>query len=279
MRRCWQAGVRSSPCRVCRSDARWHAGCGGMGRASSRSTWRPARVRTPRRPSAMPRARSAAPTSSCMPAPRLPHWRRARSRRCPARNGSPPCIAACSRACTSCRASIASSTRRAGRRCSSGPSVALVGAAGLVPLITLAEAQRTLVKSAARQWGRHGMRLNWVGVGGAALRGRAGRGRAAADAGARSAAAGARPRARGGSRGGRRDRLARQRRCARRDRRELQPRRRRLDGAMSRATANCDNDQPARACWTAASPSSPAPAAASAAASRWRSPPPARAWR
>jgi NAD(P)-dependent dehydrogenase (short-subunit alcohol dehydrogenase family) len=46
-----------------------------------------------------------------------------------------------------------------------GPSVALVGVAGLVPLITLAEAQRTLVKSAARQWGRHGMRLNWVGVG------------------------------------------------------------------------------------------------------------------
>jgi NAD(P)-dependent dehydrogenase (short-subunit alcohol dehydrogenase family) len=30
--------------------------------------------------------------------------------------------------------------------------------------MTLAEAQRTLIKSAARQWGRHGMRLNWVGV-------------------------------------------------------------------------------------------------------------------
>jgi NAD(P)-dependent dehydrogenase (short-subunit alcohol dehydrogenase family) len=45
-----------------------------------------------------------------------------------------------------------------------GPSTALVGAAGLVPLITLAEAQRTLVKSAARQWGALGMRLNWVGV-------------------------------------------------------------------------------------------------------------------
>lgn len=45
-----------------------------------------------------------------------------------------------------------------------GPSVALVGAAGLVPLMTLAEGQRALVKSAARQWGRHGMRLNWVGV-------------------------------------------------------------------------------------------------------------------
>jgi len=45
-----------------------------------------------------------------------------------------------------------------------GPSTALVGAAGLVPLLTLAEGQRSLMKSAARQWGRHGMRLNWVGV-------------------------------------------------------------------------------------------------------------------
>jgi NAD(P)-dependent dehydrogenase (short-subunit alcohol dehydrogenase family) len=45
-----------------------------------------------------------------------------------------------------------------------GPSTALVGAARLVPLVTLAEAQRTLVKSAARQWGTLGMRLNWVGV-------------------------------------------------------------------------------------------------------------------
>jgi NAD(P)-dependent dehydrogenase (short-subunit alcohol dehydrogenase family) len=45
-----------------------------------------------------------------------------------------------------------------------GPSTALVGAARLVPLMTLAEAQRTLVKSAARQWGALGMRLNWVGV-------------------------------------------------------------------------------------------------------------------
>ena len=45
-----------------------------------------------------------------------------------------------------------------------GPSTALVGAAGLVPLLTLAEGQRSLVKSAARQWGRHAMRLNWVGV-------------------------------------------------------------------------------------------------------------------
>jgi NAD(P)-dependent dehydrogenase (short-subunit alcohol dehydrogenase family) len=45
-----------------------------------------------------------------------------------------------------------------------GPSTALVGAAQLAPLITLAEAQRTLVKSAARQWGGLGMRLNWIGI-------------------------------------------------------------------------------------------------------------------
>jgi NAD(P)-dependent dehydrogenase (short-subunit alcohol dehydrogenase family) len=47
-----------------------------------------------------------------------------------------------------------------------GPSVALVGAPGLVPLVTLAEAQRTLVKSAARQWSAQGLRLNWIGVSG-----------------------------------------------------------------------------------------------------------------
>jgi NAD(P)-dependent dehydrogenase (short-subunit alcohol dehydrogenase family) len=45
-----------------------------------------------------------------------------------------------------------------------GPSTALVGAPSLVPLMTLAEGQRSLMKSAARQWGHHGMRLNWVGV-------------------------------------------------------------------------------------------------------------------
>ena len=47
-----------------------------------------------------------------------------------------------------------------------GPSASLVGAPGLVALMTLAEGQRTLIKSAARQWGRHGMRLNWVGIAG-----------------------------------------------------------------------------------------------------------------
>ena len=47
-----------------------------------------------------------------------------------------------------------------------GPSPSLVGAPGLVALMTLAEGQRTLIKSAARQWGRHGIRLNWVGIAG-----------------------------------------------------------------------------------------------------------------
>ncbi|WP_022981580.1 SDR family oxidoreductase [Ideonella sp. B508-1] len=47
-----------------------------------------------------------------------------------------------------------------------GPSESLVGASGQVPLMTLAEGQRSLVKSAARQWGCLGIRLNWVGVAG-----------------------------------------------------------------------------------------------------------------
>lgn len=47
-----------------------------------------------------------------------------------------------------------------------GPCESLVGAPGLVPLMTLAEGQRSLMKSAARQWGAAGIRLNWVGVAG-----------------------------------------------------------------------------------------------------------------
>jgi NAD(P)-dependent dehydrogenase (short-subunit alcohol dehydrogenase family) len=46
-----------------------------------------------------------------------------------------------------------------------GPVLSLVGVAGLVPLCTALEAQRTLVKSAARQWGRKGIRVNWVAIG------------------------------------------------------------------------------------------------------------------
>jgi NAD(P)-dependent dehydrogenase (short-subunit alcohol dehydrogenase family) len=46
-----------------------------------------------------------------------------------------------------------------------GPALSLVGAAGLSALSTLLEAQRALVKSAARQWGRLGIRVHWIALG------------------------------------------------------------------------------------------------------------------
>jgi len=45
-----------------------------------------------------------------------------------------------------------------------GPALALAGAPQLVALATALEGQRGLVKSAARQWGRHGITVNWVAV-------------------------------------------------------------------------------------------------------------------
>jgi NAD(P)-dependent dehydrogenase (short-subunit alcohol dehydrogenase family) len=45
-----------------------------------------------------------------------------------------------------------------------GPSLAQCGASGLVALSTLCEAQRGLLKSAARQWGRDGIRAVWIAV-------------------------------------------------------------------------------------------------------------------
>ena len=45
-----------------------------------------------------------------------------------------------------------------------GPSVSLVGAAGLVALSALVEGQRALLKSSARQCGARGLRLNWLAV-------------------------------------------------------------------------------------------------------------------
>ena len=45
-----------------------------------------------------------------------------------------------------------------------GPSLALLGASGLVALTTAAEAQRGLAKSAARQWGSDGIRVVWISV-------------------------------------------------------------------------------------------------------------------
>jgi NAD(P)-dependent dehydrogenase (short-subunit alcohol dehydrogenase family) len=45
-----------------------------------------------------------------------------------------------------------------------GPSLSLVGCAGLAGLVTLCESQRGLVKSLARQWGKHGVTCNWVAL-------------------------------------------------------------------------------------------------------------------
>jgi 3-oxoacyl-[acyl-carrier protein] reductase len=45
-----------------------------------------------------------------------------------------------------------------------GPALSLVGAKQLVALTTASEGQRSLAKSAARQWGKLGITVNWVGV-------------------------------------------------------------------------------------------------------------------
>jgi NAD(P)-dependent dehydrogenase (short-subunit alcohol dehydrogenase family) len=42
------------------------------------------------------------------------------------------------------------------------PTIAMTGAAGLVPYATAMEGQRALVRSAARQWGAQGIRVNCV---------------------------------------------------------------------------------------------------------------------
>ena len=46
-----------------------------------------------------------------------------------------------------------------------GPAFSLVGAPGLCALSTLLEGQRALAKSAARQWGRFGIRVHWIALG------------------------------------------------------------------------------------------------------------------
>jgi len=43
-----------------------------------------------------------------------------------------------------------------------GPAMSLVGARDFVPLVTASEGQRSLVKSAARQWGHLGISVNWL---------------------------------------------------------------------------------------------------------------------
>ena len=45
-----------------------------------------------------------------------------------------------------------------------GPNFSLTGAGGLAALSVLSEGQRAMMKSAARQWGAEGIRLNWLGL-------------------------------------------------------------------------------------------------------------------
>jgi len=45
-----------------------------------------------------------------------------------------------------------------------GPTLGLTGAAELVALSALTEGQRALAKVAARQWGKAGWRVNWLGL-------------------------------------------------------------------------------------------------------------------
>ena len=45
-----------------------------------------------------------------------------------------------------------------------GPTLGHIGGAGISPLCTVLEAQRGMVKSAARQWGERGLTVSWMGV-------------------------------------------------------------------------------------------------------------------
>lgn len=54
--------------------------------------------------------------------------------------------------------------KKSGQLIQIGPSLVLQGANGLVALSTAVEAQRGLAKSAARQWGGDGIRVNWIAV-------------------------------------------------------------------------------------------------------------------
>jgi 3-oxoacyl-[acyl-carrier protein] reductase len=45
-----------------------------------------------------------------------------------------------------------------------GPSLGLVGCAGLAALVALLESQRGLMKALARQWGKHGVTCNWIAL-------------------------------------------------------------------------------------------------------------------
>jgi NAD(P)-dependent dehydrogenase (short-subunit alcohol dehydrogenase family) len=62
------------------------------------------------------------------------------------------------------QAGFAAMRDRGGRIVAVIPTLSLYGAAGLAPLSAAAEGQRLLVKSAARQWGAHGITVNCVAV-------------------------------------------------------------------------------------------------------------------
>jgi len=72
------------------------------------------------------------------------------------------CEAALRTALACAQASFVQLRDRGGRLVFVTPTVGLTGAAGLVPYVTAVEGIRALVKSAARQWGRHGITANCV---------------------------------------------------------------------------------------------------------------------
>ena len=61
-----------------------------------------------------------------------------------------------------CQAAFVEFGDRGGRIVLVTPTVGLTGAAGLAPYATAVEGMRTLAKSAARQWGSHGIAVNCV---------------------------------------------------------------------------------------------------------------------
>lgn len=61
-----------------------------------------------------------------------------------------------------CQAAFAHLKDHGGRIILVTPTAGLVGAAGFVPIATASEGMRSLAKSAARQWGEHGITVNCV---------------------------------------------------------------------------------------------------------------------
>jgi 3-oxoacyl-[acyl-carrier protein] reductase len=61
-----------------------------------------------------------------------------------------------------CQAAGRELSERGGRLVLVTPTIALTGAAGLVPYATAVEGMRAMAKSAARQWGERGITVNCV---------------------------------------------------------------------------------------------------------------------